>query len=148
MRDFRSIRTTQETEVHASARFVPAVEIPVFSMNSPYVDLETPAWSPPYNIIITNAVLTTVQLATPAGGSSQVAVRKRNDLLPYDDPDTLFSLSASDTQKREVLDLSGTYTTNLTISPYDNIYCVVASGDGIHAHLAIQLYGYREDRLR
>ena len=139
----KSFKVQQETIFAASRRYVTPVFVPPFSFNLPTPGLETPPWSPPFNVVLTNAVMFGAKFEDPTG-SSVVKVRKKNELIPYDDPVDILTLTLNATSFRVSQDLAGSYTSDLLLTPYDNVYCYEYSGES-HAQLTVQLYAYRDD---
>lgn len=140
----KTVRIDQETIVNSEARYTTPVFVPPFSFNAPTPGLETPVWSPPYDIVLTNAVMVGAQFEVPPGGSTVMSIRKWNDLTPYDEPIVVSSLTLASASKRVSADYTSSYTLDLRVSSYDNLYCSIVSGE-THAHLTVQLYAYRDD---
>lgn len=148
MSNYRSIRTKQEVALNSSQRFIEPLQIPVMSFSEVEAGLMTPAWSPPYDIIINQMVITCYQTAYTTGSGPTGAVVFKSSYLEniFGGGVTIASGSVGAGQTRSVYDLTGVFTQDRTIATQEWVlgYCMQA---GRHDSMSIQLYGERLVRL-
>lgn len=143
----KSMKIYQDLILTSKERYTTPIQVPPFSINLPAPGVETPVWSPPYKLMITNIAVMGAQFESDPGGSTTVSVRKWNDLTPYDEPIEVYELSLDSDSKRTSVDLLTSYTTDLSLSPQDNLYCSITAGSA-HAHLTVQVYAARNDGVQ
>lgn len=143
---YRSIRTYQEEPAHSSKRYTPPVEVPVFSWARVSTGLDTPAWSPPYDIMITDINMAVTFSSEVVSGSTSIWILKINNLT-VDEPVFITSISTSGYSFNNSKSLENSYTPEKIISPFDALFCTINSTSGVHSTASVNVYAERYRKL-
>ena len=144
--NYRSIRAFQIEAGKSSKSYIAPLEIPVFSWGKVTGGLATPGWTPPYDILITDAVISSPDSTAGLGGSTTVWILKKNF---FSDPDATFigSISLAGSTFSNSRDFTSDFTSEKVIGPYDSVYCQIQTTSGVHTTLSVTLYGERYRQL-
>lgn len=137
MADFKQIRTTQDTAVNASRRFVEPLWIPVYSINFPTTGDETPPWSPNKTVRILGGTISGYSANTTSPDPTVIFILKRNAM---GGPFFILDLSLPNGTQSVTKLTEQDPTVDHFVTAADNLYCGVWHG-GPHDSISVQLYG-------